>query len=291
MSDLLQSILSEYSTRTTPKTNKVTPEENLKKYFAPVLPKDKKTVVKKVRLIPPRAGQSAFPIAYFHELTVDGKKVKIYDYKNDGLLSPLNEVSDAYFASSETHKQEIGKNYRGKKFYVIKLIDRENEGDGIKFYRFKDKFKKDGVYDKIMALLQNEYDIYDPEKGYDLLITVNELTSPNGQKYSDVVSIMPARTSSPLSTNPELAEEWLSDESTWRNVYSKKSVEYMEILSKGKTPVYSSESKKYIAKEDKDEIGDETIGKPVNASDFLATTIQSDNQTDEVVAEGDDLPF
>jgi hypothetical protein len=39
---------------------------------------------------------------------------------------------------------------------------------------------------------------------------------------------------------------WLVDELTWKDVYSKKPVEYLEAVAVGETPMWSSELKKYV---------------------------------------------
>jgi hypothetical protein len=41
-------------------------------------------------------------------------------------------------------------------------------------------------------------------------------------------------------------DEWMSDPLTWRDVYSKKPIEYLEAISMGKTPKWDSALGKYV---------------------------------------------
>jgi hypothetical protein len=50
----------------------------------------------------------------------------------------------------------------------------------------------------------------------------------------------------PVHTDKEIMSGWLEDELTWKDVYSKKPVEYLEAVAVGETPMWSSELKKYV---------------------------------------------
>ena len=47
---------------------------------------------------------------------------------------------------------------------MVKLIDRDNEQDGVKFWRFKHNTKSEGVLDKIFPIFKNKGDITDPKR-------------------------------------------------------------------------------------------------------------------------------
>jgi len=50
----------------------------------------------------------------------------------------------------------------------------------------------------------------------------------------------------PLHDDSSIMKEWMEDELTWADVYSKKPVEYLEAVARGETPVWDSEAKKYV---------------------------------------------
>jgi hypothetical protein len=51
---------------------------------------------------------------------------------------------------------------------------------------------------------------------------------------------------SPLSTDKKQQEEWMADELTWDDVYSKKPYEYLEAISRGETPRWDNATGKYV---------------------------------------------
>ncbi len=58
--------------------------------------------------------------------------------------------------------------YKPRKFYIVKVIDRDNEQDGPKFWRFKHNYKQEGIFDKIIPIYKAKGDVADAEKGRDL---------------------------------------------------------------------------------------------------------------------------
>ena len=50
----------------------------------------------------------------------------------------------------------------------------------------------------------------------------------------------------PLSTDPEQANAWANDPQTWEDVYSKKPIEYLELVALGETPRWDSDQKKFV---------------------------------------------
>ena len=235
--------------------SKVSQEDRLKKYFTTVLPKGVKTLEKRIRILPTKDGSSPFVESKFHEFQVDGKWTKIYDPAHEGKRSPLNEVAEGLKLSGDPSDKELAKLYYSRKYYIVKVIDRENEQDGVKFWRFKNNAKGEGALDKIIPIWRNKGDITDPQKGRDLILTLSLTKSGNGKEYSVVSSVIPDDPC-PLHTNQEIDDEWLNDELTWTDVYSKKPEEYLVILAKGETPKWNTEEKKWVSVE---EIADVTI--------------------------------
>ncbi len=275
----LDSVLAQYEKNkqaTSGNSNKVSQEDRMKKYFTTILPKGVKTQEKRIRILPTKDGSSPFVEVKFHEIQVDGKWVKLYDPAQDGNRSPLNEVAEGLSMTGVASDKELARQYRSKKFYIVKVIDRENEKDGVKFCRFKNNVKGEGVLDKIIPIWRNKGDITDTQKGRDLIITLSLTKSGNGKEYTAVSSVIP-EDAGPLHTDESISQEWINDELVWSDVYSKKPEEYLEMVAKGETPRWDSDTKKWIS----DESGEVNIG----STKSNTTDPQEDDEVDS------ELPF
>jgi hypothetical protein len=170
----------------------------------------------------------------------------LYDPENNhNDRSPLTEVYNELISTGKKEDKELASQYRSRLFYIVKVIDRDNEQDGVKFWRFKHNYKQEGVLDKILPIWKAKGDVTDSEKGRDLIIELTKAKTPQGKEYTVVQTIMyddPA----PVHTDKEIMDGWLVDELTWKDVYSKKPVEYLEAVAVGETPMWSSELKKYV---------------------------------------------
>lgn len=263
-------------------TNKVSQEERLKKYFTTLLPKNSKGEEKRIRILPTKDGSTPFVEVYFHEIQVDGKWLKLYDPKQEGKRSPLNEVKEALEMTGSESDKELARQYRSRKFYVVKVIDRDHEEDGVKFWRFKHNSKGEGVFDKIFPIFKNKGDITDIEKGRDLILSLTLTKSPTGKEYTTINSIIPEDMSK-LHEDSSKMDEWVNDELTWSDVYSKKGEDYLELVASGEVPKWSSESSKWVASSQLESSSDQTISAPSRNTPTI------DPQEDEEV--NDDLPF
>jgi len=262
--------------------NKVSQEDRLKKYFTTLLPKGARSGEKRIRIIPTADGSSPFKEVYFHEVQVDGNWVKLYDPKQEGKRSPLNEVHDALNMTGLESDRVLARQYRARKFYIVKVIDRENEQDGVKFWRFKHNSKGEGVLDKIFPLFKNKGDITDVNTGRDLIITLGLTKAGNGREYTAITSIIP-EDACPLHSDSSVSQTWVNDELTWADVYSKKPEEYLEMIAKGEVPKWDSESKKWVSNSE-----EETVLMTPTASSTAPSPVvdpQDGAETD------DDLPF
>lgn len=285
----LESVLEQYEkSKQATSGFAISQEDRMKKYFTTVLPSGIKSAEKRIRVLPLKDGASPFVPIYFHEVQVDGKWVKLYDPRQDNKRSPLNEVYEGLMMTGIDADRELARQYRARKFYIVKVIDRDNEADGPKFWRFKSTSKGDGIYDKIYSIFKNRGDITDIENGRDLTISLGLAKSNNGKEYTTVVSIIP-EDKSPLHSDPEQAKEWVEDDMVWSDVYSKKPEEYLVMVAKGETPKWSVESKKWISESDTED--EETI---VGTSETVTTKkkeIIVDPQENDEPANEDDLPF
>ena len=84
-----------------------------------------------------------------------------------------------------------------------------------------------------------------------------------------------------LSSTESQTKEWLSNELTWKDVYSQKPVEYLEAIAKGVEPVWDNELKKY------------TYDDPSNKTESTATLSSSNTFVDPQAntKQDEDLPF
>jgi len=286
MKNALDAVLSQYEKNTSKNNNggqSMSQEDRLKRYFTTYLPKGTKSGQKTVRILPTPDGSSPFKEVWYHEVQIDGKWTKLYDPgKNDGERSPLTEVYEELISTGKESDKKLASQYRPRKFYIVKLIDRENEDHGPKFWRFKDNYKQEGILDKIIPIWRAKGDITDANEGRDLIVELSKSKTPSGIEYTVVQTVMyddPCK----ISDDESQQKEWVEDELTWQDVYSQKPVEYLEAIARGETPVWNSDLKKYVYGDDEEM----TIGGSSNTSTEQEKTV--DPQTESEV--DDDLPF
>ena len=258
--------------------NRVSQEDRMKKYFVTILPKGSKGEERRIRILPTPDGSSPFKEVYFHEVQVDGKWVKLYDPKQEGKRSPLNEVHEGLMMTGVESDRELARQYRSRKFYIVKVIDRDQEQDGPKFWRFKHNAKGDGILDKIFPIFKNKGDVTDTQKGRDLIISLTLTKAGTGKEYTSINSVIP-EDMGPLHEDENISKTWLEDELTWSDVYSKKSEDYLEMVAKGEIPRWDNETKKWVSNSSNEEtIGTQKVSTPV-------VDPQDEAEVDE------DLPF
>jgi len=248
MMSSLDAVLAQYekSTQGGGAQNKMSQDERMKKYFALLLGDKEKSGQRRIRILPTPDGSSPFKEAWYHEIQVGGQWQKFFDPgKNDNERSPLNEVYEELNSTGKESDKELAKQYKSRKFYIVKVIDRDNEQDGPKFWRFKHNYKNDGILDKIIPIWRNKGDVTDAEKGRDLIIELTKSKTGKGKEYTSVSTIMYDDVQ-PLSEDKGQMKEWMGDELTWRDVYSKKPVEYLEAIAQGKTPKWDSDKGGYV---------------------------------------------
>jgi len=292
----LDAILSQYeknSEKGGGNKPKVSNEERLKKYFTEKLKQGQKTAEKTFRILPSNdPTKSPFVETYYHEMNVNGKYEKIHCTKlNDGGECKLCDAKDALYEDGSKKAKAMASSYTARKFYVVKGIDRDNEDHGVKFWRFKHKSTGDGVMDKLIPILKKRGNIMDPREGRDITITTNR----NDKGWSVVTSIMAEDPS--VLTDPKSAEakEWITNEETWRDVYSTKPIEYVNIVAEQKTPVWDSELKKFVAEEDKEEKETASLEEEINMMEGFSDEDENELEVEAVALnedeDDDELPF
>lgn len=258
----------------------VSQEDRMKKYFTTILPKGSQGEEKRIRILPTKDGSSPFKEVYFHEVQVDGKWVKLYDPAQEGKRSPLNEVREGLLLQGDEQSKELAKQYRSRKFYIVKVIDRDNEQDGVKFWRFKHNAKQDGILDKIFPIFQKKGNIMDPKTGRDITLILSLTKSGKGKEYTAINSILP-EDPSPLHDDESVANSWLDDTLNWSDVYSKKSEDYLEMVAKGEVPRWDSVTSKWVS----NSVSEDTIVGGNASQPAKYQDPQEDEEADE------DLPF
>ena len=287
--NVLDAVLSQYEQSTQSSTNsnsKMSSEDRMKKYFAALLKDNEKQGQRRVRILPTTDGSSPFKEVWFHEILVDGKYQKFYDPgKNDNERSPLNEVYEELMSTGKETDKQLAAQYRARKFYIVKVIDRDNEQDGVKFWRFKHNYKQEGILDKIIPIWKAKGDITDPDKGRDLILELTKAKTPKGATYTVIQTVM-YDDPSPIAEDETKMSEWVADELTWEDVYSKKPVEYLEAIARGETPRWDSEKGGYVYSND--EVGEVSMG-GTPKMEVKSINEVADPQSNEEVDE--DLPF
>ena len=282
----LDAVLSQYE-KNTANTNtgsqSISQEDRLKRYFTTYLPKGIKSGQKIVRILPTPDGSSPFKEVWYHEVQVDGKWTKLYDPgKNDGERSPLTEVYEELMSTGKDSDKELARQYRPRKFYVVKLIDRDHEDHGPKFWRFKDNYKQEGILDKIIPIWKAKGDVTDASEGRDLIIQLSKAKTPKGIEYTVVQTVMYDDPGT-IHEDASQMKEWVENDLTWNDVYAKKPTEYLDAIARGETPVWSSDLKKFVYGDDSSLT---TLGGSKNSD---KTEDLTDGQSG--LKADDDLPF
>jgi hypothetical protein len=247
--NVLDAVLAQYESSKqsgSSSTSKFTQEERMKKYFAAILKDNEKQGQRTIRILPTTDGSSPFKEVWFHEINVDGKWQKFYDPgKNDNERSPLNEVYEELISTGRESDKQLATQYKARKFYIVKVIDRDNESDGVKFWRFKHNYKQEGILDKIIPIWKAKGDVTDSDNGRDLILELTKAKTPKGATYTVIQTVM-YDDPSPTHTDTDTSNDWINNELTWEDVYSKKPVEYLESIARGETPRWDTDAGKYV---------------------------------------------
>ena len=150
--------------------------------------------------------------------------------------------------------------WKARRYSIVRGVDRGTIKDGVKYWRFKDDFRNQGVLDKLVPALklfteEHKTSPVDTQKGSDLYINVVDSKMANGNLYKYVSSIT-ARNPSILYTDQIVMDQWLGDKSTWREVYKEAnmtkvltSAEYLDRVANGRDPYWDDrdqDNKRYV---------------------------------------------
>lgn len=285
----------------------------LSNYFSTYLEKGQSSATKQIRILPIKGKNVFWEILWGHKAQVDGswKTFPCLKHEEDSPC-PFCDANQALRATGKDSDKELAKKYSPKKMYIIKVIERGNEKDGVKFWRFNHAWDNGGTLDKIMGALKVlKHDITDPETGRDLIINIarNQFGIPVVQSVN-----YPLETSK-LSEDSAEAAVWLADNRTWRDVYSLRNYDYLKLVVRGEIPAWSKEQEKWVAKssldpaspsnnpEDEDDselslggemsedsVSEQTVA-PVTPSVPVVEVTQTPQVSNTEEDEDDDLPF
>lgn len=232
---------------------------------------------------------------------VNGESCPICN-KSAELLAKANEArKEGNDALSKTYYKESC-SLKSKRTYIVRVIDRDNEDEGVKFWRFNENSLGEGVYDKLMNLYKTrkkeyadanmgDYNIFDLYRGRDINININKSMIPDGHggmKEKLALNITDSSLETPLSNDVNKANEWINDPKTWKDVYSNKSADYLQLIVEGKVPFYNRETGKYVEK-----IIIDAAAKKAEEEAATEILTQNSGNTAETVSiiDDNDLPF
>lgn len=225
---------------------------------------------------------------------------------------PICAMSKQLFAESKKTRDEgnevLAKSlfkeacqFKKKKTFITRVIDRDHEDEGVKFWKFNENSKGEGVYDKLMSLYntrkqesiddgEGEYNIFDLYNGKDIIINISKSQIPDGRGgVRDLIAynITDSGNRKPLSKDVELANKWLNDDKKWSDVYGVKSADFIKVVANGGVPVFNSEFGCFVERSANNE-------REKKANEQAATELLQDQTSGEDVPIDefeDDLPF
>jgi hypothetical protein len=278
-----EKVEQQYAEEHTPQAKPKKTQFDTKNYLQARLGEKETSKTLTIRLLPITPdSETAFQKIHMHtvrvnkEISASGWKAFVCPIKNKkdgkpmGEKCPFCEVSArARELKSNALDEPTKKKYgdieflnRAKDMWIVRCIERGHEEDGVKFWMFPDNRQGKGVHDQIMGLAEvrrtaakakgNDYSIFDLNNGLDLIVNLKK-----GTDGKTAFQILDGGFPCPLTDDFELGEKWIHDEKKWYEVYTVKSYDYMSIVAEGGVPVFDTEAKKYVNKEEADKIKEE----------------------------------
>lgn len=238
-----------------------------------------------VRILPVSSEDGNFRIAVkTHSLKVSNRVAKsgfksflclndpqVPNYSKD-VKCPICEKAQYYFDEAkkcrETEPEKSKKLFmkgcslKSKTTYIVRVIERGKENEGVKFWRFNENTQGKGVYDSLIALYKqrkqdmveagfDNYNIFDLDNGHDIVITLKRTVRADG-KEGVGIQITDKIINKPLTTDVEQGNAWINDVKRWYNAYTVKSPEYLAIIADDMIPYYDRNLGELVPKTEKD---------------------------------------
>lgn len=188
--------------------------------------------------------------------------------------------------------------------YIARGIERGKEDEGVKFWRFNKYKNGNGIYDSLLNIYEqrqaeakmagvcDNYNVFDLYNGHDIVLTITR-SEKDGEQNGDKteISIMDSSFQTPLSNDPNKINEWINDPKDWREMYTTKSYDYLQIIANGGIPYFDRANQKWVDKE--------LMRKQNEAADQYGQQILNNSSFDGVNGvvlppdpmQGNDLPF
>jgi hypothetical protein len=250
------------------------------------------------------------------------EKTEGIDKEKYGYKCPYCEINrEAYkqreAATNEVDKKryhELMKANMTRLTYVMRVIERGKEEEGVKFWRFNHSLKGDGVWDqfnKIAKTRQEEgseegqnINVFSNKKengGRDFKVTFKtaqkDPENPN-RSVPPQPQVIEVGFPSDLSKDTEEAKKWVYDEKRWTDVFGIKPYEYLAIVIEQEIPWFDREKGVWVSKKKYDaEHGYKQEDKEVTKleqeySNFSVPTNDNSLMSEiEVIEDEEDLPF
>lgn len=305
----------EYAESRKPKNTSLTKEEKKEHIFTP------KTSTEEFRILPPKPGAKIFETAHFHEVNVNGMNQKIYCPKhNDGEPCPLCDKYDTELkkqdgVSDKEAQKEIFKKavkWKATPFFITRGVDLGNLKSGVKFWRFKESRKNDGILDKIIAVnkvyqKQNGVDISDVNKGATLILNVVDDVIPHNNVKYRKVNMISSDVPSKIMESDTKINELLNSPITWRSIFPPQTLpnhnvqQYLQSVVNGTTPNWDKDRKVWLNKDGsviEVKQDSKTTSSGTDKNEFTKKELDLENSKDTMDdmsfdsdSNDDDLPF
>lgn len=228
------------------------------------------------------------------------------DHNKYGYDCPYCELSKAAYEKSKTEtdavkKEEwkkIGNSNLAHESVIARCIERGNETDGVKFWKFNLRMDKQDPYHSIINLynqrkkegIENILDIYN---GYDLTITFKDGDPTPPPQIIDV------KNPSPLSADADEMKRWIYDSKRWQDVFTPKSYDFLSLVSEMRVPWFDKTKNQWVDKEEYDKEHKDNAKAEENKIAEADRKVREEPVIDEklskmIVADtddGEDLPF
>lgn len=240
---------------------KLSPTEDEKVLKIRLLPIDKDTpkpfkkiFMHSVKLTPEQQGKN--PSKWKSYICL--KRTEDIDHETLGCKCPFcEENAKAYKAYSEATNdvekmayKEIFKSYFATEYGIIRCIERGQEEDGPKFWKFPIRQDGKDPMSTIIRLYKSQQEesidmgekplnILDINDGKDFKITINAVYDRDGKKTDKTsISIEPYGKRKPLSENAEEMAKWVNDDKKWSDVFVAKTYDYLSLIIDKKVPFF-----------------------------------------------------
>lgn len=196
---------------------------------------------------------------------------QVPNYSKD-IKCPICAKSQYYFDEAkklrETDSEKSKKLFlkacslKNKTTYIVRVIERGKENEGVKFWRFNENSQGKGIYDALIALYRQrkkdmleagfeDYNIFDLDNGHDIVLTLKRTVRADGQQ-GVAIQVTDNIINKPLTKDVEQGNAWINDVKRWYNAYAIKTPEYLSIVADDNIPYFDRNLGKFVPRTEKD---------------------------------------